>query len=153
MMVRRRFLLLAAVLANAGSSALLAGIPSKKAKYRGGTLQNVEPSTKGEVDVTGEDHLVFRYDGGVLRIPYDEINALEYGREAARRWGLALAVSPMFLFSKKRKHFLTISFSNEEGGQETAVFELGKDIAGVTLRQLEARTGESIEYAGEEPPE
>ena len=41
-------------------------------------------------------------------------------------------VSPLALFSKKRKHYLTSGFSDADGKQQGAVFELAKD----TVRSL-----------------
>jgi hypothetical protein len=56
----------------------------------------------------------------------------------------------MALFSKKRKHFLTVGFKDEAGKQQAAVFELGKNVVRVTLASLEARTGQKIEYEDDE---
>ena len=63
---------------------------------------------------------------------------------------MAILVSPIALFSKKRKHFLTINFMDENDKQQAAVIELGKYVVRVTLASLEARTGKKIEYQDEE---
>jgi hypothetical protein len=151
--MRRRgvFPLLGAVFfANVASPALLAGIPSSQAVYRGGTLAAPAPSTRGTVSVVSAEEFVFRYDGGALVVPYQRVNAIEYGQKAGRRLGLAIALSPAFLLSKKRKHYLTISFTDPQGTQHAAVFELGKKIVRTTLAGLEARTGLKIEFQDEE---
>jgi len=93
---------------------------------------------------------VFDYKGGQLSIPYEKINDIEYGQKAGRRVGLAIAISPWLLLSKKRKHFLTIGYLDESDKQQAGVFELGKDIVRVTLASLEARTGKKIDYQDEE---
>ncbi len=62
---------------------------------------------------------------------------------------MAVAVSPLMLFSKKRKHYLTISYSDGEK-QQAVVFELGKDVIRPILSDLEDRTGKKIEYQDEE---
>lgn len=143
------FLLVAALLANVISPALLAGIPSKKAVYRGGTLSSIRPSTVGAVATTDFRHFVFRHDKGELRIPYDRINSLEYGQKTGRRLGLALMISPLFLLSKKRKHYLTVSFFDAEGNQQAVVLELGKKIVRTTLAGLSARSGLKVEFEDE----
>jgi hypothetical protein len=148
-MHRRDFFRWAAV-ANVISPALLAGVPSKKASYYGGTLSGVTSSTVGKVHTVEAEAFVFRYQGGELRIPYEQINSLAYGQRAGRRLGLAIAISPVLLLSKKRKHYLTIGFVDDEGRQQAAVFELGKDIVRTTLAGLEARTGRQIEFDDEE---
>ena len=131
----------------------LAGIGSKNTMYVGGTA-NLKEMTEGHSSTSDEKVFVFEYKAGkaasTLKIPYDRVNALEYGQKAGRRLGLAIAVTPLALFSKKRKHFLTISYMDESDKQQAAVFELGKDVVRITLASLEARTGRKIEYQDEE---
>ena len=160
-------LLAAVFLANVVSPALLAGmrpsssrtlsrrpclegIPSKKAVYRGGTVARMLPSTVGTVDVTDLEDFVFRYKTAELRIVYEKVNSLEYGQKAGRRLGLAIAFSPLFLLSKKRRHYITIGFLDAEGRQQAAVFELGKKLVRTTLAGLEARSGVKVVFQDEE---
>ena len=140
----------AVFIANATSPVLLAGIPSKKAVYRGGTLSRPEPSTTGTVTTTAEDNFIFRYAGGEILVPYASINSMEYGQQAGRRLGLAIVLTPAFLLSKKRRHFLTINYVDGADRQQAAVFELGKSIVRTTLASIEARTGIKMAYQDEE---
>jgi len=148
----RLFLLyLAAVVgANAISPELLAGVPSKKAVYQGGTLPGATAPITGSIDLTGADEFVFSHESGQIRVPYDRVNSLEYGQKAGRRLGLAIALSPAFLLSRKKKHYLTINFRDGSGDQQAIVFELGKKIVRITLRGIEARTGLRIEFEDEQ---
>jgi hypothetical protein len=144
------FLLVTVSLANVTSPALLAGVPSKKAAYRGGTLPHLKPPARGEVSITNADEFVFRHRSGEVRIPYESVNSLEYGQKAGRRLGLSIALSPLFLLSKKRRHYLTLGFKDPEGGQQAIILELGKDIVRSTLAGLEAQTGLKVEFEDEE---
>lgn len=128
---------------------LNAGAPGKKALYRGGTLPIAE-ATAGQVSTLDPVLFSFAHKQGDLRIPYAQVNALEYGQKAGRRLGLAIVVSPVFLLSKKRKHYLTINYIDADGHQQAAVFELGKKIVRTTLAGLEARTGRKVEFQDEE---
>ena len=86
-----------------------------------------------------------------VEIPYDRVVSLEYGQKAGRRVAVAVLVSPFALFSKKQKHYLTITYNDENGKEQAGVFELGKDAAsGATLTVLQVRTGKDIEYQDEE---
>jgi hypothetical protein len=123
-----------------------AGLGSDDARYIGGTVATVKENTEGKLLMDNEKLAVFEYKGGKLEIPYAQVNSLEYGQKAGRRLGLAVAVSPLFLFSKKRRHFLTIGFLDENGKQQAAVFELGKSVIQPTLQTLETRTGKKIDY-------
>ncbi len=69
---------------------------------------------------------------------------MEYGQKAGRRVGVAIMISPIALFSKKRNHYLTVSFNDASGKEQAAVFELGKDIVRTTLKILEVRTGKEL---------
>lgn len=127
-----------------------AGLDSKKTMYVGGTITSIKDKTEGLASTNDEKAFVFTYKGGELKVPYDRVNDLEYGQKAGRRLGLALTISPWLLLSKKRKHFLTVGYQDENDKQQAAVFELGKDIVRTTLASLEARTGKKIDYQDEE---
>jgi len=151
-------LLVAGFFANAISPALLGGIPGNKAVWRGGTLASPPADTEGAVTTTDPTHFVFVYRGGRLAVPYQGVNLLEYGQKAGRRVGAAMAtaiivapvLAPLPLLSKKRRHFLTISFLDEQGQQQAMVLELGKNIVRATLASLEARTGKKVEHLDQE---
>lgn len=118
--------------------------------YVGGTVGAVKEGTEGASSCKDENVFVFAYRGGKLQIPYERVNSLEYGQKAGRRVGVAIAVTWVALFSKKRKHYLTIGFKDENDKQQAAVFELGKNVVRVTLASLEARTGQKIDYEDDE---
>ena len=141
---------MAVPVANVVSSPLSAGIPSRKAVYQGGTLVVPQARTEGVVSTSDPEVFVFAWRKGMLRLSYDDLNLLEYGQKVARRLALAIVVSPLFLLSKKRKHYLTVGFIDERGEQQAAVFELGKKIVRTTLAGLEARTGLAVQYQDEE---
>jgi hypothetical protein len=131
-------------------SAVTAGVGKNDTKYVGGTISSIKEGTEGKSSTADEKAFVFEYKGGKLSIPYDQINDLEYGQKAGRRVGLALTISPWLLLSKKRKHFLTVGYKDENEKQQAGVFEIGKDAIRVTLASLEARTGKKVDYQDEE---
>ena len=127
-----------------------ARLDSKKIMYVGGTVTAIKEQTEGFPSTSDEKVFVFTYKEGKLAVPYDRIDDLEYGQKAGRRLGLALTISPWLLFSKKRKHFLTIGYKDENDKQQAAVFEVGKDIVRTTLASMEARTGKKVDYQDDE---
>jgi hypothetical protein len=148
------------------SPTVLAGINSKKAAYHGGSTKEkdfpgVTKAIEGNLNTADEKALKFEYtlnsSGKTYSIPYDQFIDVEYGQNAGRRVGAAVATGLLFLplgvfmlFSKKRKHYVTIGYKDDEGKEQVAVFELGKDIVRTTLPILEARSGKKIEYQDEE---
>ena len=126
-----------------------AGLDSKKTMYVGGTIASIKEGTEGISSATDEKVWAFDYKKGKLTIPYDKVTSLEYGQKAGRRVAVAILVSPLALFSKKRKHYLPITYTDDAGKQQAGVFELGKSVVRTMLASLEARTGKQIEYQDE----
>jgi len=149
-MKKLTFFLVVVFLANAISPALLGGIPSRKAVYRGGTVAALAADTEGSLTTTDDNQFYFDHGKGRFAVPYENVNFLEFGQKAGRRLGLALAFGLPILLSKKRRHFLTINYLNEQGKQQAMVLELGKNIVRSTLASLEARTGKRVEYQDDE---
>lgn len=129
---------------------LFASVGSHDADYVGGTITSIKVGTEGKVSADNPNEYVFKYKKGDLKIPYERVEALEYGEKAGRRLGLALAVNPLLLLSTKRKHFLTISWKDDDDKDQAVVLELGKDIVRVQLATIQARTGRKVEYQDDE---
>jgi hypothetical protein len=146
-------------------TAAMAGLGSNKAAYQGGTTKDKDfPGAKnaveGYLNTGDENNLKFEYSldkrGMTYSIPYKQFIDIEYGQKAGRRVGASIAtallISPVglfMLFSKKRKHFVTIGYTDGAGKEQVAVFELGKDIVRITLPILEARSGKKVVYQDE----
>jgi hypothetical protein len=131
---------------------LLAGVCSfaADAKYVGGTVATLQTDSEGLLGATDDLFLEFRSKGRQLHVPYDKINLLEYGQNVSRRVIAAAVVSPLFLLSKKRQHFLSIGFTDSEGRQQAMVFRIDKDKIRALLVSLEARTGLKVQYQDEQ---
>ena len=143
---------------------LVFALGSKNAAYFGGTIAvygNPKDPIEGRLDVAGESELVFTPNGQLasktFTIPWSRVTDLEYGQKAGRRVGAAVGttillgpVGLLSLFSKKRKHFLTIGFKDEADTAQVVVLELGKDIVRTTLAVVQTRSGKPIEYQDDE---
>jgi hypothetical protein len=149
-MTIKRFAAVAVICSFLLESAAFAGLGSDKAMYVGGTVNAIKEGTEGTLSAKDEKVMTFSYNGQTLKVPYDRVNDLEYGQKAGRRLGVAIALTWMALFSKKRRHFLTVGYTDENDKQQAAVFELGKGTVRVTLATLEARTGKKVDYEDEE---
>ena len=67
-----------------------------------------------------------------------------------RRLLMAVVISPAFLLSKQRKHFLTVGYTDDDGEHHALVFRVDKNSIRPALVSLEARTGLRIQYQDEE---
>ena len=135
--------------ANALLPLLLAGDPGGRVHYVGGTIAALPGKTEGTIQMTDEEALQFRCREATIRIPYSQLNVLEYGQSVSRRYAAAL-ITPMLLLSKKRGHFLTLGFTDDHGRQQALIFEVPKGAIRTMLVSLEARTGRKVEYQDEE---
>jgi len=120
------------------------------AEYIGGTAPQVQSGTQGSIALADEHYLAFYAGKAQIRVAYDRVNLIEYGQQADRRLALALLISPVFLLSKSRKHFLTIGFNGEDGKQQAMVFRVDKNSIRPMLASLEARTGQKVQYHDEQ---
>ena len=128
-------------------AALLA---QSRAEYVGGTASRLESGSAGAIEVGDPHYFAFYTRKGQVRVPYDRIDLLEYGQKVDRRLLMAVAISPIFLLSKSRKHYLTVGYTDEDGSHQALVFRVDKSGIRATLVSLEARTGLQIQYQDEE---
>jgi hypothetical protein len=126
-------------------------VDGDKALYVGGTVSGVSEKAEGTLSTKSESAVSFDAGKkGSVTIPYSTITDIEYGQKAGRRVAVAVLVSPLALFSKKRNHYLTITYRDASEKEQAGVFELGKDIVRTTLKILEVRTGKEITFQDEE---
>ena len=127
-----------------------AAVRGDEAMYVGGTITSIPDKTEGRLDLTSDTEAKFNSKKGSFTVAYSRVTSLEYGQKAGRRVGVALAVNPLFLFSKKRRHYLTIGFTDENGKQQGAVLEIAKGKVRPALNTFETRSGKKVEYESEE---
>ena len=131
-------------------SALWAKVTKGEAMYIGGTIPNLPEGTIGQLDSSSDKHFVFNSPKGGFKIPYEDITSLEYGQKAGRRLGVAITLTILALLSKKRKHFLTIGYTDENDKPQGVVIEVPKGTAKSFITILEVRSGKKVEYESEE---
>jgi hypothetical protein len=120
------------------------------AEYVGGTIASIKGNADGRLSTTDESFLEFRAKGREFNVAYDKINLLEYGQNVDRRYVMAVLISPLFLLSKSRQHFLTIGYTDAQGKQQAMVFRVGKGKVRALLVSLEARTGLKVQFQDDE---
>ena len=127
-----------------------AGRAGARAEYIGGTRADIPAESSGEINVSDQVYFVFVSKQTRVQVPYERINLLEYGQKVDRRYLEAIVISPLFMLSKKRQHFLTVGFQDDDGRQQALVFKVSKNDIRLTLVALEARTGQQVRFQDEE---
>jgi hypothetical protein len=153
-MMTRRSILPVLLLAPAAARA---GVGKKDVRYLGGVWADVREGAEGKVRLE-DTAAVFLFGGKQYRLPYANITSIEYGQKVGRRigatigWGattLGLAALPMLL-SKKRRHFATIGYNDEQGKPQGLVVEFGKEIRRSALKMMSIKSGKEIEFENDQ---
>ena len=97
-----------------------------EARYVGGTSATIKSDADGKLSATDDLFLQYRCKGKELHVQYTNINLIEYGQNVDRRYIMAALVSPLFILSKKRQHFLTLGYTDTEQRQQAMVFKVDK---------------------------
>jgi hypothetical protein len=116
------------------------------ADYIGGTVSSLATKTDGVIHTNDEEFLTFQSKKTEVRVGYAKINLIEYGQKVDRRYAMAFLLSPVFILSKSRQHFLTLGYTDEAGRQQAMVFKVAKGGVRSALVSLEARTGLKVQY-------
>lgn len=124
-------------------SAVLA-VKRGEAKYVGGTIATIREDAEGPINLTDLKRLTFLpKDSQILEIPWDRVSQLEYGQKVTRR-------KKTVLLSKSRKHYVTITYQDQQKAEQAVVLEFDHDDIRMVLASLKARTLQTIVFQDEE---
>ncbi len=121
-----------------------------RAYLTGTTVHDFPAKCDVRIDMTGDQELLFVTRSLTLHVPYEKVNTVEYGQHVGRRYAEAVLLSPLFLLSKSRKHFVTVGYTDANGRQQALVLQVNKSDVRAVLAELEAKTGRRVEYTDDE---
>lgn len=107
--------------------------------YVGGTAGGIKDGAIGRIDTTSETKLGFEAGSQRLEIPFDKIESYEYSEEIARHLGVLPAIGAGLIRHRQRRHFFRISFRDDAGVMQVAVFEVPKNMPRSLLAVLQTR--------------
>lgn len=84
-----------------------------------------------------------------VAIKYDTIKTMMYEKASKPRYAAAVLVSPLFLLSHGKKHYLTIQYTDENSEGKYAIVHLDKSNAREAIACAEAQTGVKVEQIEE----
>jgi hypothetical protein len=93
----------------------------------------------------------FQQESGspVLSIKYDAIKNMTYEKASKPRYAEAVIISPLFLLSNAKKHYLTFQYADETGAGKYAIVHLDKKNARQAVACAEAQIGKQVEQIDE----
>lgn len=110
------------------------------------------PAVKGILSFDTEKKSVDFLDqkgGPAFSIKYDSIKSILYEKTSTPRYAEAVLISPLFLFSHSKKHFLTIQYTDANGTGQFVIVHLDKKNAREAVALAEAQTGKKVEQVEE----
>jgi len=116
-----------------------------------GQKKSAQP-VKGHVIFDKEKKIVEFQDAKgqiIVTIPYDKIKSLLYEKTSRPRYAEAILVSPFFLFSKTKRHFLSIQYADANEAGAFCMLHMDKSNAIDIVNTAEAETGKHIERTEE----
>jgi hypothetical protein len=127
----------------------------QKAEFFQGTTtgqKKAGTTVKGTLFFDNESKQVqFLQESGspVMNIKYDAIKGMTYEKASKPRYTAAVLVSPLFLLSPGKKHYLTIQYTGENSEGKYAVVRLDKSNSREAIACAEAQTGVKVEQIEE----
>jgi hypothetical protein len=85
----------------------------------------------------------------VLSISDDKIKSMIYEKTSRPRYAEAILISPFFLLTHSKKHFLTIQYTDMGGQGKFAMIHMDKGNARDIVAAAEAETGKTVERTEE----
>ena len=127
----------------------------ENAEYFQGTSNGQKksvPAIKGSLLFDSEKKNVEFLDNNgtpASSIGYDSIKTIIYEKTSTPRYAAAVLVSPMFLLSHAKKHYLTFQYTGQDGSGQYMIVHLDKKNARNAVAAAEAETGKKVEWAEE----
>jgi hypothetical protein len=158
----KRLLVVLIALLFALPSALGDETSSKRDEHRFNKAEYLQATSTGQkkagVSVKGtlwfdseKKNVTFLQESGsaVLNIKYDSIKNVTYEKASKPRMAEAVLISPLFLLSNAKKHYLTFQYTDEGGESKYAIVHLDKKNAREAVACAEAQTGKKVEWIDE----
>lgn len=127
-------------------------VSGSEVMYMGGSVTAFNPGDIGTFDTSPAKELNFVSNAKRLSIAYARIRKIEYHKEVAHHLGVAPAIAVGLIKKRERKHFITLTYADESGVQQAAVFQVSKNAPQSLLAILAARAPQACVILHEYQP-
>jgi hypothetical protein len=110
-----------------------------EATYTGGTVAGVRLGVNGTLETTSPTALEFHSSSGDFSVPYAGIATARYREENRFRLGVLPAIGVGLLKARAKRHLTTITWKDERGVVQAAIFETSKQRSLALLTILRVR--------------
>jgi sporulation protein YlmC with PRC-barrel domain len=116
-----------------------------------------EGEKKGEVvkgtldfDATKKTiRLVTKDNTPAVEIPYESVKSMLYEKTAKPRYAAGILLAWPLLFTKSKKHYLTVQYTDASAAGQFVIFHLDKSNYQTILATAEAQTGKKVDRTEE----
>jgi hypothetical protein len=123
----------------AANAALVAEGNGMDANYSSGTAPGVKLGVAGKIETTSPTALEFHSNAGDFSIPYAGIMSARYREENRFRLGVLPAIGVGLLKARSKRHFATITWKDERGVVQVAIFENSRENSRALLTVVRVR--------------
>jgi hypothetical protein len=114
-------------------------VENGEVRYAGGTVLSLKEGTLGRLVMTSPTSVTFESSGGQLDIPFAKIDSYEYCQQVARHLGVLPAIGTGLVRHRQKRHFLRISYKEENDAPQVVIFEVPKQMPQILLAILQGR--------------
>ncbi len=128
------------------------GSTFEKAEYLKKAAAGEKKSQKVKGNLIVEDYeirFVSKQGEPQVSIPVSAIRSVQYERTAKPRYAEGILIAWPLLFTKSKKHYLTVHYTDSTGASQYMLVRLDKSNFREALAEIEARTGSKIERVEE----
>lgn len=108
--------------------------------YAGGTVLQLKAGAAGSFDFSSGAQLRFVAGVSAMEIPYSSVESFLHSKEVAVHLGVAPAMAVGLVASRRRNHFIRITYKDGNHVSQVAVFEVPKEMPAYLMPLLEARS-------------
>lgn len=108
-------------------------------RYVGGTVSGLRKNAVGRLNISSDTSLAFESQGNNLAVLYASIESFEYSKEVARHLGVLPAILTGLMKQRQYRHFLRITYRDQNHVSQLAIFEVPKDMPRTLQSVLDAR--------------
>jgi len=136
----KRLIALTLMMGLVATTALAVDRVGMEMTYTGGTMPGVRPGVDGTLATTSPTVIEFHANVGDFSVPYAGITAARYEEENRFRLGALPAIGVGLLKARSKRHLVTITWVDENGVIQVAIFEASKQksLALLTIVKIRA---------------
>jgi hypothetical protein len=145
----KKLMAMTLILVLAAGNAPALDVKGMEATYTSGTVPGVRLGVDGTLGTTSPTALEFHSGSGDFSVPYAGITAARCREENRFRLGVLPAIAVGLIKARSKRHLMTITWNDERGVSQAAIFETSKVKSQALLTILRVRSPQICSIKGD----